>query len=94
MSGDWIFSIAREKDAPVTRLLTRPDPDLHLKFMKTHHMQELWRRWEERRLDRIKGRQRQQSLHLLYWLERHANRQPANDVPAEAGSITLALDYT
>ena len=94
MSGDWIFSIAREKDAPVTRLLTRPDPDLHLKFMKTHHMQELWRRWEERRLDRVKGRQRQQSLHLLYWLERHAKRQPANDVPAEAGSITLALDYT
>ena len=94
MSGDWIFSIAREKDAPVTRLLTRPDPDLHLKFMSTHHMRELWRRWEERRLDRIKGRQRQQSLHLLYWIERHAKRLPANDVPAEAGSITLALNHT
>ncbi|MDL2192724.1 hypothetical protein QQF40_15170 [Cobetia sp. LC6] len=94
MSGDWVFFIAPHKEAPVTRLLTRPNPDLHLKFMKTHHMQELWRRWEERRLDRVKGRQRQQSLHLVYWLERHAKRQPANDVPPEAGSITLALNHT
>ncbi|WP_158774193.1 hypothetical protein [Cobetia sp. L2A1] len=57
-------------------------------------MQELWSQWEERRLDRVKGRQRQQSLHLLYWIERHAKRQPATDVPAEAGSITLTLNHT
>ncbi len=94
MSRDGKFYLAPAREMLVTRSLAKLDSDLHLKLMSTHHMQELWSRWEERRLDRVKGKQRQQSLHLLYWIERHAKRQPANDMPAEAGSMMLYLNHT
>lgn len=94
MSRDGKFYLAPARETSGIRSLAKLDPDLHLKLMSTHHMQELWSRWEERRLDRVKGTQRQQSLHLLYWIERHAKRQPANDMPAEAGSMMLYLNHT